>query len=216
MYFKYYDPVHKTLSIVGHIYVPLSTKLGKSPNFLKLVPTTCSWSFLVLLTFNFLTFCDLRYDKTLFFTIDSKRNCEIGWTTEVILLPQHCKSRVFTHSGFDAEARPLFKHLNMASMVCKSLNGLANYYHKHKVETVVDPLFTTDYQYWWGLKRLKQLSMAANIQTHYYYSWYHESTFGFDFFFFFLFFFMSRLAIRSSDCHIWDLSPVPRVPRVKA
>ena len=29
-------------------------------------------------------------------------------------------------------------------------------------------------------------------------------------------FFMSRLAIRSSDCHIWDLSPVPRVPRVKA
>ena len=45
------------------------------------------------------------------------------------------------------------------------------------------------------------------------YSWYHESTFGLDFFFFF---FMSRLAIRSSDCHIWDLSPVPRVPRVKA
>ena len=32
----------------------------------------------------------------------------------------------------------------------------------------------------------------------------------------FSFFFMSRLAIRSSDCHIWDLSPVPRVPRVKA
>ena len=31
------------------------------------------------------------------------------------------------------------------------------------------------------------------------------------------FFFMSRLAIWSSDCHIWDLSPVPRVPpRVKA
>ena len=32
----------------------------------------------------------------------------------------------------------------------------------------------------------------------------------------FSFFFMSRLVIRSSDCHIWDMSPVPRVPRVKA
>ena len=43
------------------------------------------------------------------------------------------------------------------------------------------------------------------------YSWNHESTFGFHFFFFFSFFFsMSRLAIRSGDCHIWDLSPVPR------
>ena len=58
---------------------------------------------------------------------------------------------------------------------------------------------------------------VLNIILHYY-SWYHESTFGFHFFFFFVFsfFFMSRLAIRSSDCHIWDLSPVPRVPRVKA
>ena len=30
----------------------------------------------------------------------------------------------------------------------------------------------------------------------------------------FSFFFMSRLAIRSSDCHIWDLSPVPRVSHI--
>ena len=32
----------------------------------------------------------------------------------------------------------------------------------------------------------------------------------------FLFLLHVALAIRSSDCHIWDLSPPPRVPRVKA
>ena len=59
------------------------------------------------------------------------------------------------------------------------------------------------------------LLMPSSHVLRYFYSWYHESTFGFHFFFFFLFFlfsffsfFMSRLAIRSSDCHIWDLSPV--------
>ena len=60
------------------------------------------------------------------------------------------------------------------------------------------------------ITKVKNISfkLVKTRTKRYFYSWYHESTFGFDFVFFF--FFMSRLAIRSSDCHIWDLSPVPR------